>query len=183
MVGDEFENEAALGDVQPAQYHMHWNAAHDPMPDGVTFAFSEETAPNFKFDANEDYAHRCEIGTQDGKLHITQKKDSKFRWFSSVVSLNPALLQERNFCAYRISAAVSARTIISALVRLHRPDGTFENHNMRSIVLNEGANGVCDISQADFRDIMSDSSLFNPLLILQYQNLSQDILIDEITVF
>lgn len=163
-------------------YHVQWNASAQPMPDDRTFEFSEEVVPKLIFDANEEYKKRCALSAQDGKLHITQKMASEYRWFSAVTSLDPALLLERNLCAYRISATADTRSVISGLVRLHRPDGSFENYKMRSVVLNPGANGVCDISQSNFREIMSDSTLFRPVLILQFQNIHQDILIDEIAV-
>jgi hypothetical protein len=183
MEFDEFEPAAAAPtSIMDTRYHMRWNAMDTPLEASVTPSFEDRFLRNLLLSANEDYKKHCALSVQDGALRMHQAKHKSFHWLTATVALRIDLLKERNFCAFRFAGKTNTRTILASRVRFHKEDGSFVDHNLRSTVMDVDDLAFCEVAALDFRSILEGGDLSSPILLLFFQNISQDLVINEMSV-
>jgi len=182
MIYDEFEPASPPTSVLDTRYHMRWNAMDKPLDASVTPSFEDRFLPNLMLDANEDYKKHCTLSVQDGALRLQQNMHKSFHWLTATVALNVKLLKERNFCAFRFAGKTDTRTILASRIRFHKEDGSFSDFNLRSTVMDVDDLAFCEVAALDFRTILESGELSSPILLLFFQNISQDLVINEMSV-
>lgn len=175
---------SALFSTEETSYHMNWNAETTPLEAATARACNEPMDPGgIMLQVNDTHVSACKLETQDGGLLIKHTKRSSFRWVTLLVPLNPDLLIERNFVSYRLAGSVSQRSAFPSVIRTHDDTGAFHDHALRSVVMEAGDDSsFAEIGALDFRSILAEAGHVRPLLLFFLPNVTQSLVLNEITV-